>query len=356
MNELLRLRTALALAVSLGFALPGAASAAEDTRGENAAATEHSDDMYGADTTAEDADDMRGGDTGVIEEDRQPLDEAREREPMTGTEPEEADAEGGPVRDTWVKSKLESSFALNDDLSALDIDTDVDGGQVTLSGTVDSEDQRQMAEEVALGIEGVSAVDNQLMVEADTGAAGTVADTGDTSDMDDDGGSAMGDSWVQSKLESSYAVNDNLSALDIDTEVEDGHVTLTGTVATEDQRQMAEEVALGIEGVSAVDNQLMVDADTGTAGAVADTDSSSAMDDDSGSAVGDAALTAKVKSALIGDDTIEGTDIDVDTQGSVVTLSGRVSTEEQRARALELAREVDDVQSVQDELVVSADD
>jgi osmotically-inducible protein OsmY len=197
-----------------------------------------------------------------------------------------------------------------------------------------------MAEEVALGIEGVSAVDNQLMVAADAGTPEAVAD--------DDSDSAVGDSWVKSKLESSYALDDDLSALDIDTDVEGGHVTLSGTVATEDQRQMAEEVALGIEGVSAVDNQLMVAADAGTPEAVAD--------DDSGSAVGDAALTAKVKSMLIGDDTIEGTDIDVDTQGSVVTLRGRVSTEEQRTRALELAREVDDVQSVQDELVVMADD
>jgi osmotically-inducible protein OsmY len=240
--------------MSLGLALPGMASAADDIRGDDAAATEQSDDMYGEDTTAEDADDMRGGDTAVIEEDRQPLDEAREREPMAGAEPEDADEESGPVRDAWVKSKLESSYAVNDDLSALDIDTDVEGG----------------------------------------------------------------------------------------------HVTLSGTVATEDQRQMAEEVALGIEGVSAVDNQLMVEADAGTTEAVAD--------DDSGSAVGDAALTAQVKSKLIGDDSIEGTDIDVDTQGSVVTLRGRVSTEEQRTRALELAREVDDVQSVQDELVVMADD
>lgn len=349
MNELLRLRTALALAVSLGLALPGMASAADDIRGDDAAATEHSDDMYGEDTTAEDADNMRGGDTAVIEEDRQPLDEAREREPMAGAEPEDADEEGGPVRDAWVKTKLESSYAVNDNLSALDIDTDVEGGHVTLSGTVDSEEQRQMAEEVALGIEGISAVDNQLMVAADAGTPEAVADDDSAPAMGDDGSdSAVGDTWVQSKLESSYAVNDDLSALDIDTEVEDGHVTLSGTVGTEDQRQMAEEVALGIEGVSAVDNQLMVEADTGTPEAVAY--------DDGGSAVGDAALTAKVKSKLVGDDTIEGTDIDVDTEGSVVTLRGRVSTEEQRTRALELAREVDDVQSVQDELVVSADD
>jgi osmotically-inducible protein OsmY len=348
MNELLRLRTALALAVSLGLALPGMASAADDIRGDDAAATEHSDDMYGEDTTTDDADDMRGGDTAVIEEDRQPLDEAREKEPMAGAEPEDADEEGGPVRDAWVKSKLESSYALDDNLSALDIDTDVDGGHVTLSGTVASEDQRQMAEEVALGIEGVSAVDNQLMVAAEAGTPEAVADDDSGSAVDDDSGSAVGDSWVKSKLESSYAVNDDLSALDIDTDVEGGHVTLSGTVASEDQRQMAEEVALGIEGVSAVDNQLMVEADAGTTEAVAD--------DDSGSAVGDAALTAQVKSKLIGDDSIEGTDIDVDTQGSVVTLRGRVSTEEQRTRALELAREVDDVQSVQDELVVMADD
>jgi hypothetical protein len=67
-------------------------------------------------------------------------------------------------------------------------------------------------------------------------------------------------------------------------------------------------------------------------------------------AVGEAALTAKIKSKMALDDTIDADAIDVDTDGSVVTLSGRVPNETARARALQLARETEGVTSVVDRL------
>ena len=44
--------------------------------------------------------------------------------------------------------------------------------------------------------------------------------------------------------------------------------------------------------------------------------------------------------------------IDVDTDGTVVTLSGRVSSEAEHRRAVQLARETEGVTSVVDNLVV----
>ena len=63
-------------------------------------------------------------------------------------------------------------------------------------------------------------------------------------------------------------------------------------------------------------------------------------------------LTAKIKSKMALDDTIEAAQIDVDTSGSVVTLRGTVDTEAERSRALQLARETAGVTSVVDELRV----
>ena len=68
---------------------------------------------------------------------------------------------------------------------------------------------------------------------------------------------------------------------------------------------------------------------------------------------GDASVTAKIKAKMALDDGVRAADIDVDTDGSVVTLSGRVSSADERARALRLARETDGVTSVVDRLVVS---
>jgi osmotically-inducible protein OsmY len=54
------------------------------------------------------------------------------------------------------------------------------------------------------------------------------------------------------------------------------------------------------------------------------------------------------------DDSIDAATIDVDTDGSVVTLTGRVDSQAQKERALRLARETESVTSVVDRLTVDA--
>jgi hyperosmotically inducible protein len=71
-------------------------------------------------------------------------------------------------------------------------------------------------------------------------------------------------------------------------------------------------------------------------------------------AVAEASLTTKIKAKMALDDTIKARDIDVDTNGTVVTLSGRVSTAFERTRAVQLARETDGVTQVIDRLSVAA--
>ena len=66
----------------------------------------------------------------------------------------------------------------------------------------------------------------------------------------------------------------------------------------------------------------------------------------------DAALTAKIKSKMALDDNIEAIDINIDTAGSVVTLRGTVSSQDERQRAVRMARETDGVTSVVDQLVI----
>lgn len=63
-------------------------------------------------------------------------------------------------------------------------------------------------------------------------------------------------------------------------------------------------------------------------------------------------LTAKIKAKMALDDTVKALSIDVDTNGSVVTLTGTVHSEAERAKAVELARDTEGVTSVNDRLVV----
>jgi hyperosmotically inducible protein len=66
----------------------------------------------------------------------------------------------------------------------------------------------------------------------------------------------------------------------------------------------------------------------------------------------DGSLTTKIKAKMALDDTVKALDIDIDTEGSTVTLSGVVATNAQRERALQLARETDGVTRVVDRLRV----
>lgn len=69
-------------------------------------------------------------------------------------------------------------------------------------------------------------------------------------------------------------------------------------------------------------------------------------------AVSAGALTMKIKSKMALDDTVKARTINVDTAGSVVTLTGTVGTTAERERAVRLARETDGVTSVVDKLQV----
>jgi hyperosmotically inducible periplasmic protein len=69
-------------------------------------------------------------------------------------------------------------------------------------------------------------------------------------------------------------------------------------------------------------------------------------------ALGDAALTAKIKSKMALDDTVKALSIDVDTSGGVVTVSGIVSSQLERSRAVQLAQETVGVKTVYDHLII----
>jgi hyperosmotically inducible protein len=166
------------------------------------------------------------------------------------------------------------------------------------------------------------------------------------------GGSFEGvtrDAWLSGKVETVFALNSHLNPFSIHTDVENGAVHLTGAVPTDIDRDLAGELAKGVEGVASVDNDLVVDA---TARQGAERDASSGRKRNFGSWVDDATTTAAVKTRLIGNGSTKGLQIDVDTRDDVVTLSGRVSTEEEKALAGEIARNSSDVADVHNDLVV----
>jgi osmotically-inducible protein OsmY len=79
-----------------------------------------------------------------------------------------------------------------------------------------------------------------------------------------------------------------------------------------------------------------------------------ATDDDVtvGEAVDDAAITAKVKAALIDDDELDAAEINVNTREGIVQLLGTVDDRSDINRATTVANEIEGVRSVRNELVL----
>jgi osmotically-inducible protein OsmY len=71
-----------------------------------------------------------------------------------------------------------------------------------------------------------------------------------------------------------------------------------------------------------------------------------------GDAIDDATITTRVKTSLLNDPDVGGLRIDVDTFKGVVTLSGRVKTKEEEAKAIALARKIGGVTDVKSTLQV----
>ncbi|HBX56569.1 BON domain-containing protein [Pseudomonas sp. UBA2684] len=71
------------------------------------------------------------------------------------------------VSDTWITSKVKSTFIADDSLSGLDIKVETNKGVVALSGVVASDAERDLAVAKAKQIKGVTAVSADGLKAAD---------------------------------------------------------------------------------------------------------------------------------------------------------------------------------------------
>jgi osmotically-inducible protein OsmY len=68
--------------------------------------------------------------------------------------------------------------------------------------------------------------------------------------------------------------------------------------------------------------------------------------------IDDAAITTRVKTALLNDPDVQAAQIDVDTFSGVVKLSGTVKSAGERDKAVALARRINGVKDVQSQLEI----
>lgn len=70
------------------------------------------------------------------------------------------------------------------------------------------------------------------------------------------------DATIQSNIDKTLATDSTLSGLDVSTLVENGRVTIVGSVKSPELKQRVERTILLIKGVTSVDNQLVIAATT----------------------------------------------------------------------------------------------
>lgn len=203
---------------------------------------------------------------------------------------------------------------------------------------------------------------------------------------------AADDESIEKRISADLKKDSTLAPRDIDVDVKEGRVTLTGKVRTTAERTRAEHVAK-VSGVVSVINNIEVDpkidqskVDTAadktksgvnkavdaTAHAAEKTkegvekgvgkseegvgkaaDSTADALHKTSAKMSDAAITTKVKSRMTDESLLKGSAIDVDTSNHVVTLKGTVASSVAKTRAGTIASGTDGVTRVNNQLVVS---
>ena len=194
-----------------------------------------------------------------------------------------------------------------------------DEGIVTLTGTVQDKDDKDLAEDTVENLPGVVSVNNDIVVKSDI--------------------PEHSDAWIALKIRSRLLVKANVSVATTTVDVKDGIVTLTGTTQNLAQKDLTEAYVKDIENVKSVRNQLVVKTP-----APGDTTISEDMDD--------ASITSQVKYALLSHRSTSALKTKVITTQGVIVITGEASSDAEKSLVTKLAEDVRGTKSVTNNMTV----
>jgi osmotically-inducible protein OsmY len=171
-------------------------------------------------------------------------------------------------------------------VGAYDIDVEVHGGAVTLRGTVESEEQKRIAEDLTREVQIVNEIDNELAVEPETaqyvgsesgtavipgpgtlgptagaiGATATFLGGAEPPPVVVPAGEGVAETAVITEsIEKKIAEDGRITSKNINVTVEDGVAHLTGIVDSVEEYYLVQETAESVEGVNSVKNDLEIE-------------------------------------------------------------------------------------------------
>ena len=153
------------------------------------------------------------------------------------------------MTDTGITTNVKSKFMADDLVKASQIEVTTHNGVVTLTGNVDSADAKNKAIELARGTKGVTNVVDMISAREASG-------NGDAPDPSRSVGEVVTDSGITISVKSRLLDDPQVKGLQIDVDTRDGVVFLTGTVATDGEKQKAIQLAKETKGVRDVQSNL----------------------------------------------------------------------------------------------------
>ena len=211
--------------------------------------------------------------------------------------------------DSEVKRDVEAELDWSPDVDQTDLAVKVSNGVVTLTGFVPSFFEKYRAEETVKRVAGVAGVANDVQVRPAYG-------------LDDPEIARAAIAAIRVELPSSP---ESVKAL-----VQNGHVTLEGSVEWNFQRERLEDSIRRLAGVITVDNEIMIKP-----------------------RVKPSDIKRMIEDAFRRSAEVDASHISVKTEGSTVTLSGRVRTWSERAQAQQTAWFAPGVSHVKNEITIS---
>ncbi|CAM3139834.1 BON domain-containing protein [Rariglobus hedericola] len=194
-------------------------------------------------------------------------------------------------------------------------------GVVTLTGTVEDKEEKDLAADTVENLPGVKSVENEIVVKPKH--------------------PVHSDSWIALKIRSRLLVKSNVSAADTKVAVIDGVVTLTGFADNLAQKTLTGVYAAEIEWVKSVNNEIVIRDKPATGETVGDK-----MDD--------ASITSQLKYALLSHKATSALKTKVTTNDGVVTITGVASSDAEKSLVTKLAQDVRGVKSVNNEMTVKS--
>jgi hyperosmotically inducible periplasmic protein len=221
--------------------------------------------------------------------------------------------------DARIEASAKKSYVFRTQLKDDSIHVESKDGVVTLTGTVADESHKSLAEDTVKNLPGVQSVDNRLDVKGQAPAEHS-------------------DAWITAKVKMALLFHRSVSGL-TQVETKDGVVTLQGTANSRAEIDLTTQYARDVDGVTRVDNQMTV----------APSSSSSTA----GEEIDDASITAQVKFALLAHRSTSAIRTQVETDHGVVILRGNAKNQAEIDLATTLARDIDGVKRVKNEMTVA---